>query len=92
MKTCVAVNSISSRYKLTLAGVLLLIALSAWAVTPVEEVKLLVDDGAPSDFFGFNVALSGDTAVIGANGVDDKSRDTHVSPQKILNSRGLIIA
>ena len=64
MKTFIGVNSTRSRYKLTLAGVLLLIATSAWAVTPVEEVKLLADDGAPNAFFGFNVAPSGAPAVV----------------------------
>jgi hypothetical protein len=54
--------------------------MSAWSVTPVEVAKLLADDGATNDFFGFSVALSGDTAVIGAlrddndvNGVDSGS-------------------
>ncbi len=59
---------------------MLLIAMSAWSVTPVEVAKLLADDGATNDFFGFSVALSGDTAVIGAlrddndvNGIDSGS-------------------
>ena len=60
-----------NRYTLASAGVLLLIAISAWAVTPVEEAKLLADDGAAGDFFGYSVALSGDTAVIGAFNDDD---------------------
>ena len=57
MKTFIGVNPNRIRYKLALAGVLLLVAMSAWAVAPVEEVKLLADDGAPNDLFGFDVAL-----------------------------------
>ena len=88
MKTFIGVNSTRSRYKLTLAGVLLLIATSAWAVTPVEEVKLLADDGAPNDFFGFNVALSGDTAVIGATKVDDDIRGVDVGAAYVFTRSG----
>jgi len=88
MKTFIGVNSTRSRYKRALASVLLLIALSAWAVTPVEEVKLLADDGAPNDFFGFNVALSGDTAVIGANKVDDDIRGVDVGAAYVFTRSG----
>ena len=78
MKTFVGVIFTRSRYTLTLMGVQLFIAMSAWAAAPVGEVKLLADDGAPNDLFGFNVALSGDTAVIGANKVDDDIRGVDV--------------
>lgn len=33
-----------------------------------EQAKLLASDGAQFDYFGFSIALSGDTAVIGAAG------------------------
>ncbi len=66
MKTLIAAHPNRKRYTLTLAGVLLLIVMPAWAVTPVEVAKLLADDGATNDFFGFSIALCGDTAVIGA--------------------------
>ena len=46
--------------------VLLLWAPSTLAVTPVEVAKLLASDGAEHDQFGFSVAVSDDTAVIGA--------------------------
>ncbi|MDP7032835.1 MAG: FG-GAP repeat protein, partial [Gemmatimonadota bacterium] len=35
------------------------------------EAKLLAADGAASDYFGFSVSISGDTAVIGAAWDDD---------------------
>jgi hypothetical protein len=37
----------------------------------VEEAKLTASDGAVSDYFAFSVAVSGDTAVVGAIGDDD---------------------
>jgi len=40
--------------------------------TWVQEAKLLASDGAAGDYFCFSVAISGDTAVIGAYGDDDK--------------------
>jgi hypothetical protein len=36
-----------------------------------EEAKLLASDAQPEDFFGQAVAISGDIAVVGANGDDD---------------------
>ncbi len=38
---------------------------------PVETFQLLADDGAPLDFFGGAVAISGTTAIVGAFGDDD---------------------
>jgi hypothetical protein len=40
---------------------------SSW----VQEAKLLASDGAVIDYFGRSVSISGDTAVIGANGNDE---------------------
>ena len=40
--------------------------------TWVQQAKLLASDGAASDYFGISVAISGDYAVIGANGDDDE--------------------
>jgi len=37
----------------------------------IQEAKLLASDGAPYDYFGYYVALSGDTALIGAPYDDD---------------------
>ena len=44
---------------------------TAWALTAEQEAKLLASDGAASDLFGGDVALDGDTAVIGARRHDD---------------------
>ncbi len=41
------------------------------AQMPVEKTKLLASDGAAADLFGCSVAISGDTAVVGAYGDDD---------------------
>ncbi len=71
-----AIQSNRKRYTLALAGVLLLIALPTWAVHPVEVAKLTAADGTASDNFGFGVAISGDTAVIGADDDDDAATNS----------------
>lgn len=58
------------------AGVLLSIAVPALAATPVEVARLVAKDSASNDFFGFSIALSGDTAVIGALRDDDNGPDS----------------
>ncbi|XOF35274.1 MAG: FG-GAP repeat protein [Candidatus Electrothrix sp. YB6] len=42
------------------------------AIDPDTVQKLVAEDGAASDFFGYSVSVSGDTAVISAHGDDDK--------------------
>ena len=42
----------------------------------VEEAKLTASDGAAYDYFGDSVAVSGDTAVVGAYGDDDNGSDS----------------
>ena len=49
----------------------MLVKRSSWASYP-EEAKLIASDGADRDFFGDAVAISGDTAVVGARAKDDK--------------------
>ncbi|WP_420207802.1 FG-GAP repeat protein, partial [Candidatus Electronema sp. JC] len=44
--------------------------------TWTQQAKLLALDGAAGDHFGFSVAVSGDTAVIGAYGDDDTGIDS----------------
>ena len=36
--------------------------------------KLTASDGAASDLFGYSVSISGDRAIVGAYGDDDKGR------------------
>lgn len=63
-------------YTLIVASMLVVFAMPASAVTPVDQAKLLADDGAEGDLQGFSVAISGDTIITGAikgdnaNGVD----------------------
>jgi lysophospholipase L1-like esterase len=45
---------------------------SSW----VEESKLAASDGEADDWFGVSVAVSGDTAVVGASGGDDNGTDS----------------
>ena len=46
------------------------------AQTVNESAKLLASDGAAGDVFGFEVAVSGDTAVVGAFRDDDKGTES----------------
>jgi len=41
-----------------------------------EEARLLASDGAGLDYFGYSVSLSGDTALVGADGNDDYGSDS----------------
>ena len=76
IKTSSGMHRTRSHSTFVSAGVLLLIAISAWATTPVEMAKLIAEDSASNDFFGFSIALSDDTAVIGALRDDDNGVDS----------------
>mmetsp|Transcript_13269 Transcript_13269/g.27850 ORF Transcript_13269/g.27850 Transcript_13269/m.27850 type:complete len:124 (-) Transcript_13269:2073-2444(-) len=41
-----------------------------------QMTKLVADDSTAVDYFGWSVAISGNTAVVGARGDDDKGPDT----------------
>ena len=57
----------SSLVRLTVYSVALVLLASSGATAQIfEEQKLLASDGAAGDCFGRSVAVSGDTAVIGA--------------------------
>ena len=45
---------------------------SGWVGHLLERGKLVADDGAAWDEFGYSVSVSGDTIVVGASGDDDK--------------------
>ncbi len=66
MKIFFSLPSNRKRYIPAFAGPLLLVVLSACVAIPSAEVKLLADDGAQGDFFGYSVATFGDIALIGA--------------------------
>jgi len=38
----------------------------------MEQQKITASDGASDDYFGYSVSISGDTAIVGAHGKDDK--------------------
>jgi hypothetical protein len=60
-------NNQGSAYVFTRSG-------STWT----QQAELTASDGAASDFFGRSVALSGDTAVIGASGDDSLQGSAYV--------------
>ena len=45
-------------------------------VTATETAKLTASDGAADDYFGYSVAVDGDTVVVGAYGDDDNGPDS----------------
>jgi len=47
---------------------------SSWLTAAIHEVHLLASDGASGDIFGSSVAVSGDTAVVGARSDDTSAR------------------
>ena len=66
----------SGQFLYVSAAALLSIAVPVLATMPVQVTKLVAEDGADNDFFGFSTALSGDTAVIGALRDDDSGLDS----------------
>ena len=64
--------SISKGHLATATWLLALLLPPAFAASPATQHKLLADDGAAEDFFSFSVAISGDTALVGAFKSDDK--------------------
>ena len=46
------------------------------ATTGAQLAKLLPNDGAPDDYFGLSVAISGTTAIVGANCDDDNGESS----------------
>jgi len=72
----------------TKAIFLTLLCFSAMPTLAHEQTKLVATDGAANDFFGYNVALSKDTAVIGAYKVDDKQRGEDVGAAYVFIRSG----
>ena len=52
----------------------LLLAIESSTISPIA--KLTASDGAVYDAFGISVAISGDTAIVGAQGDDDNGTDS----------------
>ncbi|GAA0465503.1 hypothetical protein GCM10009096_02620 [Parasphingorhabdus litoris] len=72
MTISVILRSITNRGAIIFMIMLSLIHAPTLAANPIEQQKLLAEDGASEDFFGFSVAISGDTAVAGAFRADDE--------------------
>jgi hypothetical protein len=50
----------------------------SWTTTSTFAAKLTTSDGAANDFFGFSMATSGETVVIGAQGHDGTRGSAYV--------------
>ena len=84
------------------ATVILFIIGSAIALAPIIEFKLIPGDGSEGDWFGYSVSISGDYAIVGADGGENNGistgaayifkRDSDTSwveEQKLLASDGV---
>ncbi len=67
-----------------LAGLSLLTAVPMHASAPIPRQKISADNGAAGDFFGFSVAMSNGTAIVGAFRADDKVKGTDVGAAYIF--------
>jgi len=61
-----------NRFISIIVALLTVVVMTACAAVPYSQQKLIPNDGAPEDFFGYSVALSGNTAVIGSFKDDDQ--------------------
>ncbi|WP_164115775.1 FG-GAP repeat protein [Sphingorhabdus sp. Alg239-R122] len=61
---------------------------SADASSPPTQHKILSSDGASEDFFGFSVAISGDTAIAGAFRADDEIKGLDAGAAYIFSRTG----
>lgn len=57
---------------------------TGWVDSTQESAKLLPSDGATADYFGYSVAISGDTVVAGAYGDDGTVREARASGSAYL--------
>ena len=71
MKTYMSGKPKRKWFMLAIAGVMLIFAVPTWSVSLIEEAKLFAADGGEGDQFGYSVAVSGDTALIGVRFDDD---------------------
>ncbi|MEK6676753.1 MAG: hypothetical protein AABZ47_14005 [Planctomycetota bacterium] len=58
----------------------------AWS----QQQKLIASDAVADDFFGFDVALSGNIALVGAYGVDDAGVGADVGAVYVFNRSGAV--
>lgn len=56
--------------------------------TWTEQQKLTKPNGASFDYFGYAIAVSGDTAVIGINGADNLRGQAYIYVSRLVNENG----
>ena len=81
-------NKYFNRNRRFLSLVVLLVVISGCSSLSVEQVKLIADDGKANDFFGYGVALSGNTAVVGATKVDHDVHGVDVGAAYVFTRSG----
>lgn len=72
MTNTINLHAKHTRFISIVMAVFVVIVLTACAATPYTQQKLVANDGVAEDFFGYSVALSGDTAVVGSFKDDDQ--------------------
>jgi hypothetical protein len=72
------INKTKDRFFLIAALVVLLsmVAFPVWALQATDGSRLIGSNGKTGDFFGYSVAVDGDTAAVGAREHDDPDTDT----------------
>ena len=75
-------------YAQYLVCVLLLVFISGCSSLRTKQVKILAVDGAANDFFGYGVALSDNTAVVGATKVDHNINGVDVGAAYVYTRSG----
>lgn len=90
MATIINLYSKQYRFILILAALLMVIVLAACAATPYSPQKLVASDGAAEDFFGYSVALSGDTVVIGSFKDDDQALGVDAGSAYVFTRSGKV--
>jgi len=77
-----------SRFILNVLIVLILVVISGCKHTPLKPIKLVAVDGMANDFFGYGVAQSGNTVVIGAPKVDHEIKGEDVGAAYVFTRHG----
>jgi len=75
LKATMGLKGHSLQLKVAVADAAYPITIDPWLV---EEVKLIASDAAAHDLFGFSVAVSGDTAVVGARDANNRDGSAYV--------------
>ncbi len=75
------------QFMLAIAGVMLIVAVPTWSASLTEVAKLSAD-GGEGDQFGYHVAISGDTALVGVRFDDDDANGLESGSAYVFTGSG----